>query len=72
MSLTIKDLSPCTQYRLEIGAGPVNHQINDNQEDETIQQNLEFTGETVKTIVTTSPVSLNIKKKIPFDKRIKT
>ena len=51
---TIEDLTTCTQYSLEIGAGPVTH---DNEEDETIQENWRFGEDSFKTIASTSPVS---------------
>ena len=54
MVTTIEDLTTCTQYSLEIGAGPVTR---DNEEDETIQENWRFGEDSFKTFATTSPVS---------------
>jgi hypothetical protein len=51
---TIEDLTTCTQYSLDIGAGPVTHV---NNEDETIQENWGFGEDSFKTFVSTSPVS---------------
>ena len=51
---TIEDLTTCTQYSLEIGAGPVTR---NNEEDETRQENWRFKEDSFKTFVTTSPVS---------------
>ena len=51
---TIEELTTCTQYSLEIGAGPVTH---DNEEDETIQENWRFGEDSFKTFASTSPVS---------------
>ena len=53
MVTTIEDLTTCTQYSLEIGAGPVTR---DNEEDETIQENWRFEEDSFKTFVSTSPV----------------
>ena len=51
---TIEDLTTCTQYRLEIGAGPVTR---DNEEDETIRENWSFGEDSFKTFASTSPLS---------------
>ena len=59
---TIEDLTTCTQYSLEIGAGPVTRgqlpdDTGDNEEDETRQENLRFGEDSFKTFASTSPVS---------------
>ena len=51
---TIEELTTCTQYSLEIGAGPLTR---DNEEDETIQENWRFGEDSFKTFASTSPVS---------------
>ena len=54
MVTTIEDLTTCTQYSLEIGAGPVTR---DNEEDETIRENWSFGEDSFKTFASTSPLS---------------
>ena len=54
MVTVIEHLSPCTQYRLVIGAGPVSQA---DQEDETILAAWVFEEEPFKTFASTSPVS---------------
>ena len=51
---TIEDLTTCTQYSLEIGAGPVTCEPG---EDETFQENWRFGEDSFKTFVSTTPVS---------------
>ena len=62
MVTTIEDLTTCTQYSLEIGAGPVTREqlpdgTGDNGEDKTRQDNWRFGEDSFKTFATTSPVS---------------
>ena len=54
MVTVVEHLSPCTQYRLVIGAGPVRQA---DQEDETILPAWVFEEVPFKTIASTSPVS---------------
>ena len=55
MVTVVEHLSPCTQYRLVIGAGPVRQA---DQEDETILPAAwVFEEEPFKTFASTSPVS---------------
>ena len=55
MVTVVEHLSPCTQYRLVIGAGPVRQA---DQEDETILPAAWiFEEEPLKTFASTSPVS---------------
>ena len=49
---TIEDLTTCTQYSLEIGAGPVTP-----EQEETIQDDWRFVEDSFKTFASTSPVS---------------
>ena len=59
---TVQDLTTCTQYSLEIGAGPVTREqlpdgTGDNGEDKTRQDNRRFGEDSFKTFVSTTPVS---------------